>query len=421
MLFIQQDCNMQKLVQRYIVGNEETKIFKQEGEQNFQKTTATMKIVYCLNSIRYTGGIQRVTVVKANALAEIDGNKVYVVVTDNKKGVVVQKLSPKVTLIDLDVNYYTDDWKSRLYVLKGILVKRREHKKKLTQVLNRINPDIVVSVGQSEKYLLTSIRGKWHTVRELHYCTTYRKQLAYSTFSKLMATIGDLYDYKYKIRKYDGTVLLTNEDRETNWKANSRLSVIPNPVSFITEAVSSLQNKRIIATGRLTNQKNFSSLIRAFKQVTEKHSDWILEIFGDGEQKQMLQQQIERLGLQEKILLRGYSSEVKNEMLNASILVCSSLFEGFGLVITEGMMCGLPVVSYNCPCGPSDIISEGEDGFLVPLNDETAMANRICQLIEDEKLRQRMGRAAKDKAQQYRLEKIIPLWMDLFNKLMKGK
>lgn len=391
--------------------------FKQEWERNAQKATATMKIVYCLNSIRYTGGIQRVTVVKANALAEIEGNKVYIVVTDNKEGVVVQKLSPKVTLIDLDVNYYTDDWKSRLHVLKGIFVKRREHKKKLSQVLNRINPDIVVSVGQSEKYLLTSIHGKWHTVRELHYCTTYRKQLAYSTFGKVMANIGDLYDYKYKIRKYDSIVLQTNENMNTNWKANPRLLVIPNPVSFTTEAVSTLQNKRIIATGRLTQLKNFSSLIRAFKQVAEKHSDWMLEICGDGEQRTMLQQQIENSGLHKNVLLCGYTSNVQSEMLNASILVCSSLFEGFGLVITEGMMCGLPVVSYDCPCGPRDIISEGVDGFLVFVNDETAMANRICQLIENEELRQRMGRMAKEKAQQYRLEKIIPQWMDLFNKL----
>lgn len=380
-----------------------------------------MKIVYCLNSIRYTGGIQRVTVVKANALAEIEGNRVYVVVTDNKEGVRVQELSPKVTLIDLDVNYYTDDWKSRLYVLKGIIVKRREHKKKLTQVLNRINPDIVVSVGQSEKYLLTSIRGNWHTVRELHYCTTYRKQLAYTTFNRLMATVGDLYDYKYKIRKYDSIVLLTNEDKETNWNANPRLSVIPNPVSFTTEEVSDLQNKRIIATGRLTEPKNFASLIRAFKQVADRHPDWILEIFGDGEQKTMLQQQIENLGLQKNVLLCGYSSNIQSEMLNASILVCSSLFEGFGLVITEGMMCGLPVVSYDCPCGPRDIISEGEDGFLVTVNDEAAMAERICRLIDNEKLRLQMGKAAKKKAQQYRLERIIPLWMDLFNKIIKGK
>ena len=84
-----------------------------------------MKIVYCLNSIRYLGGIQRVTVVKANALAEIEDNEVYIIVTDNKNGVFTEPLSPKVHLIDLDINYYEDDYKSRWNVLKGIFFKSR--------------------------------------------------------------------------------------------------------------------------------------------------------------------------------------------------------------------------------------------------------------------------------------------------------
>ncbi|MBR6621513.1 MAG: glycosyltransferase family 4 protein, partial [Bacteroides sp.] len=91
-----------------------------------------MKIAYCLNSIRYLGGIQKVTIVKANALSEIPENEVYIIVTDNKEGVLLEPLSPKVKLIDLDINYYEDDYKSRWNVLKGIFIKRREHKKRLT-------------------------------------------------------------------------------------------------------------------------------------------------------------------------------------------------------------------------------------------------------------------------------------------------
>ena len=113
-----------------------------------------MKIAYCLNSIRYLGGIQKVTVVKANALSEIPENEVYIIVTDNKEGVLLEPLSPKVKLIDLDINYYEDDYKSRWNVLKGIFIKRREHKKRLTSVLKEIQPDIAISVGQSEKNML---------------------------------------------------------------------------------------------------------------------------------------------------------------------------------------------------------------------------------------------------------------------------
>ena len=113
-----------------------------------------MRIAYCLNSIRYLGGIQRVTTVKANALAKIPTNEVYVIVTDNKNGVVVEELDAKVRLIDLDVNYYEDDWKSKYHVLKGIFLKRREHLKKLKTTLEQIQPDIVVSVGKSEKNMI---------------------------------------------------------------------------------------------------------------------------------------------------------------------------------------------------------------------------------------------------------------------------
>ena len=95
-----------------------------------------MKIVYCVDSIKYLGGIQRVTIVKANALASIPSNDVYIVVADNKSGVMLSPLSDKVHLVDLNVNYYEDDWKSKFYVIKGIIIKRKEHKKKLKAFLS---------------------------------------------------------------------------------------------------------------------------------------------------------------------------------------------------------------------------------------------------------------------------------------------
>lgn len=381
-----------------------------------------MRIVYCLNSIRYLGGIQRVTIAKANALADISDNEVYIIVSDNREGLIVHPLSPKVHLIDLDVNYYQDDWKSKWHVLKGIVVKRRKHKKKLAKVLHEINPDIVISVGQSEKNMIPAISGRWVKVRELHFTKNYRWFHAHSIFSKTLAIFGDLYDYFYKIRQYDRIIVLTYEDKESHWKGYKNVSVIPNPISFSDIAANNtLEGKKVIAIGRLNAPKNFSSLIRSYRIVAQKHPDWILEIYGDGEQKYNLLQLIEQFDLRKQVYLRGFTSEVQRELLNASCFVLSSTFEGFGLVITEAMSCGLPVVSYACPCGPKDIISEGVDGFLVPVNDEQGLADRICRLIENEEMRKAMGKAARLKAEQYRIEKIIPMWMDLFNQLLKEK
>ena len=169
--------------------------------------------------------------------------------------------------------------------------------------------------------------------------------------------------------------------------------------------------------GRLHPVKNFSSLIRAFKLVAQRHPDWTLKIYGQGEMEATLQRQIDESGLQQQVLLMGFTSNVQEALRCASICALTSLSEGFALVITEAMECGVPVVSYQCPYGPKDIITDGKDGFLVPLNDESTLANRICTLIEDETLRQNMGTVAKMNAKSYQIERIIEQWMDTFNNL----
>ena len=161
-----------------------------------------MKIVYCVNSIKYLGGIQRVTIVKANALASIPSNDVYIVVADNKGGVMLSPLSDKVHLVDLNVNYYEDDWKSKFYVIKGIIIKRIEHKKKLKAFLNQLQPDVVISVGLSEKNFLPLIKGPWLKIREFHFERNYRLDLAQSFFQRVVAVLGNICD-SFFLKKYD--------------------------------------------------------------------------------------------------------------------------------------------------------------------------------------------------------------------------
>lgn len=376
-----------------------------------------MKIVYCLNSIRYLGGIQRVTVVKANALADLENNEVYIVVTDNKNGVITEPLSSKVHLIDLDINYYEDDYKSRWNVLKGIFIKRREHKKRLASVLNEIQPDIVISVGQSEKNMIPSIKGKWKTIREFHFVKDYRLRQAKSFFDKVLAWGGNLYDFNFKIKGYDHIVTLTHEDKEMNWKGWNNVSVIPNPSTFHTDKISTLDEKKVISVGRLSPQKNYASLIRAFKNVVNKHPDWTLEIYGDGPLEMELKSLIDQLNLKRHVFLKGFSSNIKEVMTNGSIYAMSSIFEGFPLVLIEAMTCGLPIVSYACPCGPKDIITGGKDGFLVEVNDEKELANKINLLINNDTIRKEMGENCIEKVQSFHIQIIIQQWMYLFKTL----
>lgn len=374
-----------------------------------------MKVVYCLNSICTCGGIEIGTITRSNALAAL-GYDVYIVVTDNTKPPIVQ-LHPAVNLINLKINYYADDWKSHGHVLYGILVKRFRHKKRLADVLHQIKPDIVISVGTAEKNMIPEIHGDWKSIREVRFFRFYRMIHSKTLFDKILAVGGNTFD-RFKLRKYDRIVVLTEEDKATNWKSYSNVVVMPNPVRSSFDVISDLMSKRVIAAGRLTHQKNFMSLIRAFSVVAAKHPDWSLDIYGEGCQRQMLEQEIERLGLRKVINLCGYTSNLSLAYSKASIFALSSIYEGWGMVITEAMACGLPVVSYACPCGPRDIISDGKDGFLVPVNDEKQLADRICYLIEHEDVRLQMGAAAIEKSKQFSLDKIMARWTSLFDSLV---
>ena len=377
-----------------------------------------MKIVYCTDSICYAGGIQRITIAKANALAQIEGNEVWIIVTDNKQKPVLP-IDPKVNIIDLDINYFEDDWKSKLHVIKGILIKRKQHKKKLKTVLNQINPDIVISTGTSEKNFLPQIHVNSNPafIREIHSTKNYRRLSAKNTFDKTLAILGEYVDYSIFIKRYDKIVVLTEEDKINNWKNNSKVIVIPNPLTNICTKESTLEEKTVIAVGRLEYPKNFQSLIKAWTHVAKKHPDWKLYIWGEGSKRVELENLIAKLNLKKHVFLKGYTYDIQSQMSKASIFALSSIFEGFGLVIVEAMSCGLPVVSYACPCGPKDIITEREDGFLIEVNDEILLAKKINLLIENGALRKQMSDAAKIKAEQFNIYNVASLWMQLFNSL----
>lgn len=374
-----------------------------------------MRIVYCLNSIQTKGGIENVVRIKANALSD-RGYEVFIALADYnpKESVDVTK---NIRIIDLGIRYYKDDWKSKYHLLKGIIFKRREHKKRLTRVLKKIQPDIVISVGQSEKYFLPEIKGKWKTIREFHYEKLYRLRNSYSWLSKVIARLINIYDYEYKIKQYDSIVVLTNEDKINNWK-NKKAIVIPNPVNISINGNAKLQEKKIISVGRLVNQKNFFSLIRAFRLVVSKHPDWELDIYGEGILKEQLNEEIRINKLEDNVFLLGYHSNIKERMLDYSLFVLSSKFEGMPNVILEAMSCGLPIISYDCPCGPRDLICNNETGFLIPLNDEEMLANKICDLIENVDKRKSMGKNAREQIEQFSLENIVDEWVFLFNSLI---
>ena len=376
-----------------------------------------MKIVYCTDTVCYPGGIQMVTMAKANALAKVSGNEVWIVVTDHIKPPLLSL--DDVHLVNLEVNYYSDDWKGYWYVVKGVFHKRKLHRQRLQNVLNEIEPDIVISTGTSEKYFLPSLKVKSHPsfIREMHFVKNYRSLSANNLRDKISAVFSELYDYCFMIKKYDKIVTLTHEDRESNWRKGEDVVVIPNPMTKEVIMRSDCSICKAVSAGRLVPQKNFSSLINVWKRVAECHPDWILEIWGSGGQEKLLRELIGAAGLEKKILLKGYTPEIHTKMAAASMFLLTSHYEGFGLVLLEAMSVGLPVISYQCPTGPRDLIADGENGFLIQPNDEDGFAEKVCMLMADQNLRVKMGANALRTSKNYRMEKIIGMWMDLFYSL----
>lgn len=380
-----------------------------------------MKIVYCIDAIYYLGGIELVTIAKANALAEIPGNQVWIAVADNRYSAITRLR--QVSVLDLAVHYYENDGKGYIHDLLDLWKKRKYHRQRLELLLNDINPDVVISTGLSARNFLAKLKLKSNPVyiREIHFSRLYRQHHASSIGGKLFAKFSEIKDYHIAIKDYDKIVVLTESEKTGSWTNWDKVAVIPNPLIKREKEYSTCTNKVAVTAARLVWAKNIESLIIIWKRVIQHHPDWTLQIWGVGPEKENLERQIEQLGLKNHVLLMGYTSEVQEQMAKASLFVLTSRTEGFSLVAAEAMSVGIPSVVYNCPGGICHVVKDGETGFLIPMNDEDAFVEKVCTLIENEKLRKAMGQAALKEVEQYRIEKIAQRWMTLFQELLKKK
>ena len=192
-----------------------------------------------------------------------------------------------------------------------------------------------------------------------------------------------------------------------------RVALIPNSVPELDGGVSAQEAELVVAAGRLTPQKGFDLLLRAWAPVAQRHPGWRLRIYGGGPEKARLERDITTLGIGGSVELAGRTKRLGAALAEASLFVLSSRFEGFGLVLVEAMGKGLPVVSFDCPRGPSDIVSPGEDGLLVPPEDVEAFTAALLELIEDPARRRAMAASARVKARRYDRSEIAPRWATL--------
>lgn len=381
-----------------------------------------MKIFYIFDSFTIASGADGVVIEKANYLAEHNYD-VTIVTNSQQERLPFSPISPKVKFHHLAIDFeqeYKFNPIIRIFIYLNLM---KKYERVLKKYLFKEKPDIVITTLGRNMDFLTDIKDGSIKIGESHIAKPYIRNIhlldSKGPIHRLIAKIWTQKITK-NCKKLDTLVLLTKDDAK-NWKGTTKTHIIPNPLPFYPISASTCENKQAIFVARMSEQKGYEYLIQTWELVHAKHPEWILNIYGDGEEKAIIQNVIKQKGLNSSINLKGTTNNIQEKYLESSICILSSRYEGYGMILLEAMACGVPCVSFDCHYGPSDIIKNGEDGFLVEHLSTNALAKRICDLIENDALRKEMGNAARRNIQRYNKDIIMQEWISLFNSLISKR
>ncbi len=363
-----------------------------------------MILLYITNQICGAAGLERVLSIKTNYLVEKYDYSIHIITLNQNNEPLFYTFNPKIKHHDIKVKG------NPLQYIKDYIFG-------IKKVVKQIKPNVISVCDDGLKGLyLPLLLGKpcpmiyeRHVSKNIEFTeenVSYINNLKTKLIHRLM-NIG--------AKHYDKFIVLT-KDNINEWLLNN-IQVISNPLSFYPNESSKLNNKVVLAVGRQSYQKGYDRLLRSWKKVSLKYPDWVLHIYGKFDKALMLENLATELGVSKSVYFFPPVKDIIQVYLKSSIYVMSSRFEGFGMVLTEAMSCGLPVISYDCPCGPKDIITNDEDGILVPNNNIDLFSKAILTLIEDENTKKRLGAKAKQSAKRYLPEHIVPQWDQLFKSL----
>ncbi len=373
-----------------------------------------MRILYVNDAIAIWGGVERILVEKVNYLAENYGYEMFVVTTNQGSHPMPFPLSQKVTHKDLDIQIH------RQYLYHGLFrIFKKIHLnylfvKRLRSYIQEIQPDVIVSVRPMLTNTIVRANGSIPLVFESH--SSYKGQYTLDAhlYTKLKVELSN-----WSVRYAQQVVALTEGDASEWRKINSHVCIIPNIVHLNDSgSYSDCEAESVIFVGRFSKQKDIKSLLEIWKIVHERKPKWQLQIYGGhGEEQDSLLPVIGNMNA--NIQVQEPTSDIMNKYKDNSLLVMTSAYEPFGLVLPEAMSCGIPVVAFDCPYGPSDIITDGEDGFLIPNRDIQLFAEKVCLLMDNPDLRKKMGKAGIASSKRYEAKLIMPQWKELFEELTR--
>ena len=336
------------------------------------------------------GGMERVMSILADEFARKDKVKIHLVLYGKRQTI----FYPLAQNIQIHRPSFVFNNTFRLwFTLKTICYMRKE--------IKRINPDTILSFGEYwNSFVLFSLFGLKYPVFISDRCQPDKK------FGRLHSILR-----KGLYPRASGIISQTNIAREIfhKQKLNNNINVIGNPVRPSNVDLKPIEKENIIlSVGRLISSKHHDELIKVFSRID--NSDWKLIIVGDDALKQnnreKLQALIKHLNMEDRVILCGTVSNVEDYYHKSKIFAFTSSSEGFPNVISEAQVAGLPVVAFDCIAGPADLISDGENGYLVPLFDYKLFSKRLQELISDTSLRTELGNRAKQSVKKFAAQSV---------------
>lgn len=381
-----------------------------------------MNIAYFINSLGDAAGMERIIIDKANLLSERPGINVFIVslvsYTAEKPAF---EVSPRVSVINIDRVFDPggiSPARRPFTFLRRWLKWRRGLRKTIDKVIRDHRIDIAITNTYNASYPIDT--DTCHAIVESH---AYRRDTVQN--SAMPAIRRHL--TSRRVAAADALVALTEADAAL-WHEARRVEVIGNFTNIRPAAPYRPDTKRIMAAGRINSQKGFDILVEAWRIVRRRHPDWSLDIYGgplDSALATDLQSRINEADMSHCVTLCGICHDMPQAYAAHSAFVLSSRYEGFGLVLLEAMTCGLPCVTFDCPYGPSDIVTDGDDGFVVPfagLSDThraEQLADGLCRIIDaGDDGRLRMSEAAVRNAARFSPSATIDRWVALFNDIV---
>lgn len=373
-----------------------------------------MRLLYITDALAIWGGVERILVDKANYLADNYGYDVHLVTVNQGSHPILFPLSKKVCYSDLDIRFHQQYESYGLLRLLKRWKLRRLFIDRLRKYVNVIKPDFILTARITLVSGIIAVKGDIPFIYESHSSYISNFILSNGWFSLIKTEY-----YIRKVRNARVVVALTNGDACEWKKITSNVCVIPNVVSLNkTGLYSSCENKIAIFVGRFSKQKDIRSLLQIWSLVSSRFPDWQLHIYGGfGEEQNQLVDIIKREYT--NITVFPPTTDILNKFRNSSLLLLTSLYEPFGLVLPEAMSCGLPVVAFDCPYGPRYIIRDSIDGFIIENRDIEQYVEKVCILMGNRSLRVKMGEEGIKSSFRFEDKKIMPQWINLFQSLQE--